>query len=121
MQYKEMIRSVEDYSGLDEEESKDALGMMVESISIHLPEQEREEFASELPDPLQSMALSVDATEENSTQDILQQFMEIQDIDERTARTQITAAWQTIKEAISPGEIRDIMNWLPRSSMSILT
>ena len=119
--YKEMIKSVKHYSGLSDEESKDALGMMVESISVHLPEPEREDFASELPGALHDMALSVSPTTKNSTEDILQQFMEVQDIDERTARRQITAAWQTIKEAISPGEIRDILAWLPKSSHRILT
>jgi uncharacterized protein (DUF2267 family) len=64
MSYKDLIKKVQEYSGFSDSESKDALQLMVESLSVHLTEHERREFAGQLPDELRDIALSVWATEE---------------------------------------------------------
>lgn len=120
MGYRELIKKVQQYSGFSDGESKDALQMMVESLSVHLTEGERQDFASQLPSELQDIALSVSATEENSRQDIVEQFMEEEGIDEGRAKKQIHAAWQALKEAISPGEINHIRAQLPNSMVAFL-
>jgi uncharacterized protein (DUF2267 family) len=108
MKYREMIKRVQNYSGFSDSESKEALQLMVETLSVHLTEGERKDFASQLPQELEDIALTVLPTEQNSNEDILRQFMELQDIDEPRAKKQIKAAWKAIKDAISPGEIEDI-------------
>jgi len=107
MKYREMIHRMQDYGGFNDEEAKDALQLLVETLGVHLTEGERKDFASQLPEELKVIALSVLATETNSKEDILKQFMELQNIDESTAKKQMRAAWATIKDAISPGEIDD--------------
>jgi len=94
--------------------------MMVESLAVHLTEGERQDFASQLPSELQDIALAVNATEENSRQDIVEQFMQEENIDESRAKKQIHAAWKALKEAISPGEINHIRAQLPNNMVAFL-
>jgi uncharacterized protein (DUF2267 family) len=121
MRYREIIKKVQKYSGFSDSESKDALDVMVETLAVHLNEGERKDFAAQLPEELQSMALAVYATDENSKQDILKQFMELEHIDERRAKKQIAAAWQALKEAISGGEAEHIKAQLPNKVISLLS
>lgn len=120
MRYRQLIKRVQDYSGFSDSESKEALQLMVESLAVHLNEGERKDFASQLPMELQDLALSVYATEDNSQEDIVQQFMEIEEIDEGHAKKQIKAAWQALKDAISGGEIEHIKAQLPNNVAGLL-
>jgi len=120
MKFQEMIKKVQVYSGFSDRESKEALEHLVESLAVHLTEGERKDFASQLPQELQDIALSVMATEENSTKDILQDFVEIQGIGENRAKKQILSAWKTLKDAISPGQIAHIQAQLPAAATYLL-
>lgn len=120
MSFREMIKKVQKYSGFSDMESEDALELMVESLAAHLTEDERKDFASQLPHELQNMALAVEPTDEAASQDILEQFMEVQQIDEGRAKKQIYSAWHAIKDAISPGEIDHIRDQLPNKTVAFL-
>lgn len=120
MEYPELVKKVQYYSGCTLNESEDALQVTVESLSVHLTEQERRHFASQLPAYLQDIALSVLATDTNSKEDVLQQFMYLQHVDERRAKRQLLASWRAIKEAISSGEIKHIKAQLPKSANHLL-
>ena len=120
MGFRELIKIVQLDSGFSDTESKDALEMMVESLAVHLDEGERKDFASQLPSELQDIALSVMPTEETAHQDIIQQFMEMEDIEEPHAKKQIVAAWLALKEAISEGQIRHILAQLPNNMVAML-
>jgi uncharacterized protein (DUF2267 family) len=120
MKYRQLIKKVQTYSGFSDTESKDALDLMVESLSVHLTEPERKDFASQLPEELSDIALAVYATEENSKKDILDQFMELEKIDEPRAKKQIYAAWKALKEAVSVGEINHIRAQLPNKIVAFL-
>ena len=120
MTFGELISSVKNRSGFSYEESKDALELLVESLAVHLTEPERRHFASQLPQELQDMALSVMATAENSRQDMVEQFVQMGGVDVACAKKQILSAWAAIKQAISPGEINHIKSQLPNSTTSFL-
>jgi uncharacterized protein (DUF2267 family) len=121
MSYKDLIKKVQEYSGFSDSESKDALQLMVESLSVHLTEHERREFAGQLPDELRDIALSVWATEENSHEDILAQFMKFQAVSEKLAKQQIRAAWRALKDTVSKVEIENIKSQLPGSMTPLLS
>lgn len=120
MKFRELIKKVQLNSGFSDTESKEALELMVESLAVHLTEGERKDFASQLPQELQDMALAVRATEENSTQDIVEQFMEIQRIGREHAKKQIHAAWTALKMALSEGQLRHIRSQLPNDTVAFL-
>jgi uncharacterized protein (DUF2267 family) len=120
MGFRELIKKVQMESGFSDSESKDALEMMVESLAVHLGEGERKDFASQLPQELQDIALSVMPTAETANQDIVEQFMETEAIEEGRAKKQIMAAWAALKTAISDGEIRHLKSQLPNNMTAML-
>lgn len=121
MGFRELIKKVQLYSGFSDAESKDALECMVENLAVRLNEGERKDFASQLPGELGDIALSVIPTMENTKQDnIIEQFMELQGVDEPHAKKQVMATWKALKDAISSGEIDDIRSQLPNKMVSIL-
>jgi uncharacterized protein (DUF2267 family) len=120
MKHRELIKKVQSYSGFSDSESEDALEMMVESIAVHLTEGGRKNFASQLPQRLKDMALSVYATPKNSKEDIIQQFMENEHINEAKAKKQIHAAWNALKDSISAGEIEHVRAELPNRTVAFL-
>lgn len=121
MGFRELIKKVQMYSGFSDAESKDALECMVENLAVRLNEGERKDFASQLPEELQDIALSVIPTEENTKQDnIIAQFMELQGVDESRAKKQVMAAWKALKGAITPGQIDDLRSQLPNKMVSML-
>lgn len=115
-----MIKKVQHYSGFSDSESKDALDCTIETIAVHLTEGERKDFASQLPQELKDRALSVYATKETAKEDILKQFARLQNIAIDRAKKQLLSSWQTLKDAISDGEIQDIRAQLPKSSATLL-
>lgn len=120
MGFLELVQKVELYSGFSDVESKDALECMVENLAVRLDDRERKEFASQLPEELQDIALSVKPSEENSQQDIVAQFMGLQGIDEPRAKMQILSTWKALKDTISPTEIKDIRSHLPNTTAVFL-
>lgn len=120
MNYLELIRKVKLNSGLSDDESRDILQLMVESLAVHLPESERRDFASQLPPQLQDIALSVYATKDNSREDILWQFVTYQKVDKGRAKRQMKAAWSALVDILSGHEISDIKSQLPRKTVDLL-
>lgn len=120
MGFKELIKKVQLSSGFSDVESKDALEMMVESLAVRLNDGERKDFASQLPQELHDIALSVLPTEENAKQDIIQQFMQNEHIEESRAIKQVRAAWSAIKSAISDGQVQNIQAQLHKNTADML-
>lgn len=120
MKYRELVKKVQVNSGFSDEESRDALQLMVESLAVRLNEGERKDFASQLPEELQDIALSVRPTDKNMRQDLLDQFMNLQNISRGHAKKQILSAWEVLKNAISGGEVRHIKSQLPRQTAALL-
>lgn len=121
MRYGEMVKKVQQYSGFSDSESENALVTFTRMLSKRLTPDERMDFASQLPAELQDTVVSVDTTDDSMTmEDMLETMADEQNIDEDGAKKQIMAAWQTLKDAISKGEIDDIRSQLPKDMTSQL-
>ena len=120
MKYRELIKTVQQYSGFSDTESKDALDGTVATLAVHLTEGQQENFASQLPTELKDLALAVYATEENSSQDLFEQFMEVQEVDESRAKKQLLSAWNALKDTLSSGLIDHIYSQLPTRTVKLL-
>ena len=119
MKFRELIKKVQHDSGFSDAESQDALELMVTSIAERLTEEERDDFASQLPLELQDIAMSVKPATA-TRKDILAEFMEREDIDEAHAKKQVLSAWGAIKAAISPGEIADMRAQFSKKTAELL-
>jgi uncharacterized protein (DUF2267 family) len=120
VKYPDLVDRVQNYSGFTRHESEEALQVMIESLSVHLGEPYRKDFASQLPERLEAIALSVYPTKINSKQEILLQIMYLQKIDQNTAKKQVKAAWQAIKDTVSRGQIKQIKSQLPKTTLTYL-
>lgn len=120
MKYRELIKTVQLYSGFSDTESKDALDGTVAVLAVHLTEGQRWNFASQLPEQLKDLALAVYATEENSSQDLFEQFMEVQEVDEPRAKQQLISAWNALKDTLSSGLVDHIKAQLPKRTTRLL-
>ena len=120
MNLRELIKNVQQRTGFSDDESKDALQMMVEALAVRLNERERLSFAAELLEELQDLALAVYPTHENSSMDIVKQFMEMEHIEANRALQQIQAAWQALKDVLSSSKLNHLRSQLPSSLVAYL-
>jgi len=120
MGYRDLIREIQDISGLTPRESREVLDNTIESLAALLEDDEREEFASQLPTELQYVALDAEPIDSETRTDLLSQFLERQQVDEDEARTLIGAAWQAIKDALTGVQAYQIRAQLPAQSASLL-
>ena len=119
MKYHELIRRIRVAASAEEDESQDALELVVENVAAHLSDHTRREFAAALPDELQSAAQMV-PTAQHIDEDIIEQLMDLEDVDESNARARIKAAWQAICDIFDSREVDDITSELPRTMVASL-
>jgi uncharacterized protein (DUF2267 family) len=120
MKYREIIKKIQHDSGFSDTESAEALERTVESIAERLQEGERMDFASQLPAELQQVALDATITKEMHKKDILEEFMEKENIEAEHAKKQFLSAWSALRSFISEGEIRHIKSQLPQRAADML-
>lgn len=121
MKYRELVKNVASYSGFSDAESEMALNLVTEKIASRLDEEEREDFASQLPAELQDIVLLPEGTSRFSMESMYDTLSRLENISSEHAKKQVVAVWRALKDAISPGEIADIRSQLPRDMASILT
>ena len=119
MNYHELIHRIKAAASADEDESQDALELVVENVAAHLTDQTRREFAAALPDELQIAAQMV-PTANHIDEDIIEQLMDLEDVDESSARKRIKAAWQAICDLFDSREVNDITAELPHQVVAAL-
>ena len=120
MQYRMLIKKVQDYSGFSDSEAENALKLVVEKIATRLTGGERKDFASELPKELEDLAMASKEPDKFGADDMFKEISELQDIDVGHAKKQVMAVWRALKDAITPGEIADIKAQLPRDLSAVL-
>lgn len=120
MQYREMVKTMMTNTGFSDQESEQSLKLFIETLASRLNPGERKDLASQLPTELQDIAMSPETDASKQNDDFIRQFSELQEIDEGHARKQILGAWQTLKSALTPGEVDDIKSQLPKNLDAML-
>lgn len=116
MQYRKLVQQVQDYSGFSDQESETALRTFIKTMSARLQGGERKDFASQLPQELKAEAMAVTDDPKGGRDDFFVNFMELEDLtDEPRAKKQIMAAWNALKDCITPGQINHIREQLPKA------
>lgn len=119
MNYLQLIHRVKDATSAADDESQDALELVVENVAAHLTDRTRREFAAALPDELQSAAQMV-PTANHIDEDIIEQLMDLEDVDEISAKERIRAAWHALRDMFDNSEVEDITAELPRTMVAAL-
>lgn len=119
MKYRELIRRIKESANAEEDESQDALELVVENVAVHLTDSTRREFAAALPEELKNAAMMV-PTINHIDEDIIEQLMDLEDVEEHQAKKHIRAAWQALKDMFDSTEVDDITAELPRKVVAAL-
>jgi uncharacterized protein (DUF2267 family) len=119
MKYHELVHRIRAATSTEEYESQDALELVVENVAAHLSDQTRREFAAALPDELQSAAQMV-PTAQHIDEDIIEQLMDLEDVDEVSAKRRIRAAWHALRDIFDSNEVEDITSELPTRMVASL-
>ncbi len=118
MKYHALITKIKHIAGAREDESQDALELVVENVAVHLTDRTRRGFAAKLPEELQSAAMMVPTA--SAEDDIIEQYMDLEDVDEHRARDYLRAAWQAVCELFDRESMDDITAELPRGMVAVL-
>ena len=119
MKYNALITKIKHLAQAREDTSQDALEVVVENVAVHLDDGSRRDFASKLPEELQAAATMV-PTAASLDDDIIERFLEIDEMDELKAREYVRAAWEAISELFDSESIKSIILQLPRKLATVL-
>lgn len=119
MKYHTLVQKIKHMAQGHEDESQDALEVVVENIAVHLSDITRRGFAARLPEELQTAAMMV-PTASSMDDDIIEQYMELDDVDEYKAKAYLRAAWEAICELFDGDSVKDITEELPRGMVAEL-
>lgn len=119
MKYIDLIHKIKSVAGAPEDESQDALELVVENIASNLTEYTRRGFAARLPKELQNAAQTA-PTMNIIDDDIIDQLMDIDDVDEHRAKRNIRAAWRALCEYFDKESVEDIQAELPHHMRVVL-
>lgn len=119
MKYKELIRKIKLLSGARDDESEDALEVVVEHVAANLTDYTRRGFAAKLPGELRSAAQTA-PTMTHFESDIIDQLMDIDDVDEHHAKKMLRAAWRALREHFDDESVEDIEAELPPNVKAVL-
>lgn len=120
MKYREMVKQMQLNSGFSDKESESALQTFIRLLSERLEDGERQDFASQLPIELEHIAASPVQTLKMDKDDFLTEIAMEQDVDESHAKKQMMAAWNTLKDALTKGQIDHVKTQLPPTLASQL-
>ena len=119
MTYSNIIRRIKTMAGAREDESQDALEVVVENVAANLTDYTRRGFAARLPRELQDAAQMV-PTMTHLDEDIIDQLMDLDDVDEHRARQILRAAWRALIELFDTESVEDIQAELPQNVIAVL-
>lgn len=119
MKYHTLVHKIRHMSQAREDESQDALEVVVENIAMNLSDKTRRGFAARLPEELQTAAMMM-PTASSIEDDIIELYMDLEDVDEHRAKSYLRAAWEAICELFDGDSVRDITSELPHGIVSVL-
>lgn len=119
MKYHSLIKKIRHRAGARVDESQDALELVVENVAVNLTDHTRRGFAAKLPKELRTAA-TMSPTASVVDDNIIEQYMDLEDVDERRARHYLRVAWHTLCELFDRESVQDITDELPRQMVAIL-
>ena len=119
MKYTDLIHKIKTAAGARDDESQDALELVVENIASNLTEYTRRGFAARLPEELRDAAQTA-PTMSLIDDDIVDQLMDIDELDEHRAKRNLRAAWRALCEYFDPESVEDIQAELPQHMRLVL-
>lgn len=114
MELTEILERATEHTGLDEMRVATAVPAFLETLSLRLTADEQRDLAAQLPDELKGTLHPTDPdVRKVSTDQFVSQFAERAGIDQDTALGAVHGLWDTVAEAVSPGQADEVISQLP--------
>ena len=117
MKYNEFINSVAERAGISHGQAEDASHAFFEALSMRIGEREAKHLASQLPNELSE---TVRHHAGHQTSEKAGAFFEKLGADQTQGHEYSQSVWDTLKEAVSKGEINHLRSQLPNDIADIL-
>lgn len=115
MLYEEFLESVCDHAKLDEVAALAAARATLETLRERITDEEAAHLAAQLPDDL-AVYLEGEATGAQGfgIEEFVRRIAQREDVGFDVARRHAEAVLATVREAVTPGELEDVLTQLPR-------
>lgn len=114
MRYDEFLAKVREHGEYaDQAEAERAARAVLGLLGQRLVDGERKDLAAQLPGELQSAVLTADPTEAFGVEEFLRRLAQQLSATEQTAQWDASAVLTTLAEAVSGGELNQILTQLP--------
>jgi uncharacterized protein (DUF2267 family) len=114
MEFTQILDRAMTNTGLDQAQAEKALPAFLETLSLRLTDDEQRDLAAQLPEELKDTLHPTDPdVEKLSVDQFVAQFAQRAGLTEDTARGAMHGLWDTVAEAVSPGEGEQVITQLP--------
>jgi uncharacterized protein (DUF2267 family) len=115
MDYATFTRTTADRAGLPEETAERIEHAMLRTLADRISGGEAEDLAAQLPAPLQDdLRPPREDAEAFGVDEFVRRVAERGDVGRDEARTGAAAVLTTVREAVTPGELDDVLSQLPQ-------
>jgi uncharacterized protein (DUF2267 family) len=122
MKYDEFIKRVRDRAGIaDREEAEQTAFAVVQAIVDRLTGDEARDMLSQLPAPLKSSVTVTETVNRMTANEFVERIAGELGVPPEEARTRVQAVFDTLHEALTPGQFHDVLVQLPSGYLELLT
>jgi uncharacterized protein (DUF2267 family) len=114
MEYREFVRNVQDRTQLERDQATKAVQATLQTLAERITKQEAADLAAQLPQELKSPLREQGVLQKYDLQGFLKRISEREGCSEQEALEHARAVFQTLCEAVSHGEMTDVMSQLPK-------
>jgi len=119
MDYQQFVKKVATDANLDKEQAMRAVGATLQTLGERITKEEAADLAAQLPQELKESLREQGVLHKYDLQDFLRQVAQREGCSEEEARRHAQAVFQTLCEAVSHGEMKDVMSQLPKEFQEV--
>ena len=121
MNYHEFVHKVQNETRLDRNQAEKAVVATLKTLGERLTEGEAADLAAQLPGDLKLALQEPQRQQKYTLDDFLRQVAEREGCDRKEALPHAQAVFHTLCEAVSQGEMKDVISQLPKEFQEVFS
>jgi uncharacterized protein (DUF2267 family) len=119
MDYQQFVKKVQTDANLDKEQAMRAVEATLQTLGERITDDEAKDLAAQLPQELKTPLGEQTGIQKYNLQEFLRQVARREGCSEEEARRHAQVVFQTLCEAVSHGEMKDVMSQLPKEFQEV--
>ena len=121
MKYQDMLAYVTKTTGVDQDRAETVTRAFLETLATRLPNDEAKDLAAQLPTALkEALHPTAPEVEKIGPDEFLTRFARLANISNQQAPDMAKAVWQSLEQAVSQGELDEVVSVLPEDLVLVL-